>query len=253
MFSNKKILTRVMISKKRHKPFYKQFLRLRRNIQNRPKLLKFKKQKWIRFQQYSKTQLKFFKRFKIKDQFQLSVSKFASRGNSFQKKFKNNLYDRKAFSLFYGKLKKKYLKTHISQFINTRSIGNFVDFRQRTLKFFESRLDTVLYRANFSLSIKGASQLILHGHVLVNGSRVRAKSYILKTNDLVEIDHSLKSRNLVKNNLDRSNFWPIPPKHLLINYNTLQILFIYTDTSNLMPAFNHYLNIDSVITNIKKY
>jgi len=57
----------------------------------------------------------------------------------------------------------------------------------------------------------------------------------------------------VKNNLDRSNFWPIPPKHLLVNYNTLQLLFIYTDTSNLMPAFNHYLNIDSVITNIKKY
>jgi ribosomal protein S4 len=243
-----------MISKKRHKPFYKQFLRLRRNIQNRPKLLKFKKQKWVRFQQYSKNQLKFFKRFKIKDQFQLSVSKFASRGNSFQKKFKNNLYDRKVFSLFYGKLKKKYFKKYISQFANMRrSTGNFIDFRQRTLKFFESRLDTVLYRANFSLSIKSASQLIFHGHVLVNGVQVRTKSYVLKVNDLVEIAYSLKSRNLVKNNLDRSNFWPIPPKHLLINYNTLQILFIYTDTSNLMPAFNHYLNIDSIITNIKKY
>jgi small subunit ribosomal protein S4 len=243
-----------MISKKRYKPFYKQFLRLRRNIQNRPKLFKFKKQKWIRFQQYAKNQLKFFKRFKIKDQFQLSVSKFASRGNSFQKKFKNNLYDRKVFSLFYGKLKKKYLKRYISQFVTMRyPSANFVDFRQRTLKFFESRLDTVLYRANFSLSIKGASQLILHGHVLVNGSVVRTKSYILKVNDIIEIVYSLKSRNLVKNNLDRSNFWPIPPKHLLINYNTLQILFIYTETSNLMPAFNQYLNIDSVITNIKKY
>jgi len=243
-----------MVSKKRHKPFYKQFLRLRRNIQNRPKLLKFKKQKWIRFQQYSKNQLKFFKRFKVKDQFQLSVSKFASRGNSFQKKFKNSLYERKAFSLFYGKLKRKYLKKYISRFINLKgSAGNLVDFRQRTLKFFESRLDTVLYRANFSLSIRSASQLILHGHVLVNGSRVRTKSYILKVNDLVEIDHSLKSRNLVKNSLDRSNFWPIPPKHLLINYNTLQLLFVYTDTANLMPVFNHYLNIDSVITNIKKY
>ena len=77
-----------MESKKRYKPFYKQFLRLRKNIQNRSKLLKFKKQKWIRFQQYLKNQLKFYKRFKIKDQFQLSISKFASRGNSFQKMFK---------------------------------------------------------------------------------------------------------------------------------------------------------------------
>lgn len=177
-----------MVQKKRHKPFYKQFLRLRKNIQNRPKLLKFRKQKWVRFQQYSKNQLKFYKRFKVKDQFQLSVSKFASRGNSFQKKFRNNLYERKVFSLFYGKLKKKYLKTHIRQFITSKSSSNnFMDFRHRALKLFESRLDTVLYRANFSLSIKSAGQLILHGHVLVNGTPVRTKSYVLKANDLIEI------------------------------------------------------------------
>lgn len=243
-----------MIQKKRYKPFYKQFLRLRKNIQDRPKLFKFKKQKWVKFQQYSKNQLKFYRRFKIKDQFQLSVSKFASRGNSFQRKFRNNLYERKAFSLFYGKLKKNYIKKHVLESIKSRSTSNnFMDFRYKALKFFESRLDTVLYRSNFSLSIKGASQLILHGHVLVNGSPVKTKSYILKTNDLIEIAYNTKSRNLVKKNLDRSNFWPIPPKHLLINYKTLQILFVYNNTSNLMPVFNHYLNIDSIITNIKKY
>nr|YP_009485521.1 ribosomal protein S4 [Nitzschia alba]AVR57585.1 ribosomal protein S4 [Nitzschia alba] len=243
-----------MVQRKRHKPFYKQFLRLRKNIQNRLKLLKFKKQKWVKFQQYSKNQLKFYKRFKIRDQFQLSVSKFASRGNSFQRQFRNNLYERKAFSLFYGKLKKKYLKKYILQSIGSKTISsNSIDFRYKVLRFFESRLDTVLYRANFSSSIKSAGQLILHGHVLVNGVPVRTRSYILKVNDLVEISHDIKSRDLVKKSLDESNFWPIPPKHLLINYRTLQILFVYTTTSNLMPIFNHYLNIDSVITNIKKY
>ena len=243
-----------MVQNKRYKPFYKQFLRLRKNVQNRPKLFKFKKQKWARFQQYSKKQLKFYRRFKIKDQLQLSVSKFASRGNSFQKKFRNNLYDRKVFSLFYGKLKKKYLKKYILQSVRSNSSSNNqLDFRYKTLKFFESRLDTVLYRANFSLSIKGAAQQIFHGHVLVNGAPVTTRSYILKTNDLIEITHTKKSRAIVKKNLDRSNFWPIPPKHLLINYRTLQILFIYNNSSNLMPIFNHYLNIDSVITNIKKY
>lgn len=242
-----------MVNKKRHKPFYKQFLRLKKNIQNRPKLFKFKKQKWARFQQYSKNQLKFYKRFKIRDQFQLSAPKFASRGNSFQKRFRNNLYERKTFSLFYGKLKKKYLKKHVLQFIKFKnSLKNFMDSRQRVLRFFENRLDTVLYRANFCLSIKSADQLILHGHVLVNGVPVVIKSYIIKPNDLIEIVQSTNSRNLVKKNLDHSNFWPIPPKHLLINYKTMQILFIYTDSFNLMPVFNHYLNIGSVITNIKK-
>jgi len=243
-----------MKEKSRYKPFYKQFLRLRKNIQNRFKLFRFKKQKWNKFQQYSKNQLKPYKRFKIKDQFQLSVSRFASRGNSFQRKFKNNLYEQKLFSLFYGRLKKNFFKKHVLKLINSKSSAtNSSDFRYRVLKFFESRLETVLYRACFSLSIQGASQLILHGHVLVNGKPVTTKSYILETNDIVEIAHNLKSRNLVKKNLEKSNFWPIPPNHLLVNYKTLQILFVYTNLSNLVPVFDHYLNLNSVVTNIKKY
>jgi ribosomal protein S4 len=243
-----------MTKNKRYKPFYKQFLRLRQNIQDRAKLFKFKKQKWRRFQEYSKTQLKFYKRFKIKDQFQLSASKFATRGNFFQKKFRNNLYGIKTFSLFYGGLQKKYLKNKILKAINTKyyTHSDLVDFRHTTLRFFESRLDTVLYRANFSLSIREASQLILHGHVLVNGVVTKTKSYILNTNDLIEIAYNMKSRGLVKKSLDRSNFWPVPPKHLFVNYKTLQILFLCSKESNLMPIFNHYLNLDSIISSIKK-
>jgi small subunit ribosomal protein S4 len=240
--------------KTRHKPFYKQFLRLRQNIQDRLKLFKFKKQKWQKFQQNLKKQLKFYKRFKIKDQFQLSVSKFASRGNSFQRKFRNNLHERKIFGLFYGGLKKKYLKKSILKSVKTKNYinSNLTDYRHIVFKFFESRLDTVIHKANFSSSIQEASQLILHGHVSVNGRLIKTKSYRLKTNDLIEVAHSQKSRALVKKSIDRSNFWPIPPKHLLVNYKTLQILFVYQDDSNLMPVFNHYLNLDSVIASIKK-
>lgn len=240
--------------KKRNKPFYKQFLRLRQNIQDRTKLFTFKKQKWQRFNQNLKKQLKFYKRFKVRDQFQLSVSKFASRGNSFQRKFRNNLHQRKTFGLFYGGLKKAYLKKHILKATKTKNYinSNLPDYRHVALKFFESRLDTVIHKANFSLSIKEAAQLVLHGHVLVNGKPVKTKSYNLKTNDLIEIAPNEKSRALVKRSIDRSNFWPIPPKHLLVNYRTLQILYVHQNDSNLMPVLNHYLNIDSVIANIKK-
>lgn len=240
---------RIMIQKKRNKPFYKQFLRLRKNIQNRQKLFKFKRQKWLKFQQYSKNQLKIFRRFKIKDQFQLSVSKFASRGNSFQKKFRNNLYERKLFSLFYGGLKSKYLKKHFVKIIVSK---NSRDFRHQTLKFFESRLDTVLYRVNFFLSIKSAAQFISHGHVLVNGTSVKTCSHILQTNDLIEIRYNSRSRKLIKKNLEKSNFWPIPPKYLLVNYRTLQVLFLYADSSNLMPIFTNFLNLESIISNIRR-
>lgn len=244
-----------MIAKKRYKPFYKQFLRLRSNIQNRFKLFKFKKQKWQNFQRFSKSRLKFFKRYKLKDQFRLFVNKFASKGNSFQKKFRNNLQEKKLFSLFYGGLKQRYLKTHIINSISSKkqTNRNSYDMKHNVVQFFESRLDTVLYRVGFSLSISGARKLILHRHILVNGKAVTSGSFVLQPNDLIEVAYNNKSRNLVKKNLVRFNFWPIPSKYLLINYKTLQILFLYTDSFNLLPIFNHYLNISSVVASVKNW
>jgi len=243
------------MKKKRYKPFYKNFLKLRENIQNRPKVFKFKKKKWSQFQFFAKKKLKFFKRYKIKDQFKLVVSRFRyhSQKNSFKKRFKNIMLERKLFSFFYGILKKKYLKTHLKQSFskNLKNISNFNTYKHNALKFFESRLDTVLHRSKFSFSIKNADQLILHGHILVNGKVIRTKSYILKTNDLVEVTPSVKSRALIKKNIDRSNFWPIPQKYLIVNYNTLQILFILNE-NNILPLFDHYLNVNSLFLNIKK-
>nr|QYB23135.1 ribosomal protein S4 [Nitzschia traheaformis] len=244
-----------MIAKKRYKPFYKQFLRLRVNVQNRPKLFKFKKQKWSKFQRYSESQLKFFKRFKMKDQFRFFVKKFASRGNSFQKKFRNNLQERKIFSLFYGGLKKKYFKTHVINFINSRKLKNpgSGNMQNNVIQFFESKLDTVLYRSGFCLSIQEAKKLVLHKHILVNKQFVTTGSYLLKPNDLIEVSENIKARNWVKKNLVKFNFWPIPAKHLVINYKTLQILFLYNESSNFSPTLNHHLNLGSVLANIKKW
>lgn len=243
-----------MKSVKRYKPLYKIFLRINQNIQNRTKLFKFKNQKWKQFKKNIINQLKFNKKFKIKDQFQLSTVKFASKGNSLRKEFKNNLIKRKLFSFFYGNLSKKYLKKSIFSILNSKNLKSLklVNFQYNVLKFFESKLSTALYRSNFSFSIKKASQLIFHGHVKVNHQLVNIKSYTLKTNDFIYIALNLKSRFLVKNNIKISNFWPLPPKFLLINFKTLEILFVYSKVLNTIPIFDHYLYINSFINNIKK-
>lgn len=240
--------------KSRYKPFYKQFLRLRKNVQDRPKLLRFSRQKWSKLQQQLKNQLKFYRRFKIKDQFQLSVLKFASRGNSFQRRYRNLLHEKKIFGLSYGNLKKDLIKKHVSRSLNYNSPrSSNIDPRSRLLYRLESRLDTVLYRAGFSNSIREATQIILHGHILVNQHPIRIKSYTLKNNDLIEVQPSEKARRLVRENLLASNFWPIPPKHLSINYKTLQILFHYSSDSSQIPVLSSYINLNSVIAEIRRY
>jgi hypothetical protein len=54
--------------KNRYKPRFKQFLKLRENVQNRNKILKFKKKKWEKLLQFYKRKLKRYKKFKPKDQ-----------------------------------------------------------------------------------------------------------------------------------------------------------------------------------------
>jgi small subunit ribosomal protein S4 len=59
----------------------------------------------------------------------------------------------------------------------------------------ERRLDNVVYRLRFAVSRSQARQLVLHGHVTVNGRRVNVPSYLVKPEDLIEIKEP--SRNLV--------------------------------------------------------
>ena len=239
--------------KQRYKPFYKQFLRIRKNVQNRIKLFKFKKQKWRLLQKASLKQLRFFRRYKIKDQFSIHRMKFATRGNSYKKKFRNNLQRKKLFNLFYGGLKKKYFKNHINKIKKKiHKKYKYQDYRHNIIKFFESRLDTILYRAKFSFSIKNARQLILHGHILINKKIVKTCSYIVKHNDIIEISKKQKSRILIKKSIDRSNFWPIPPSYLQVNYNTLQIIVGISKKLAIAPNFPYYLNINLVISSINK-
>jgi len=115
------------VAKHRYKPVYKKFLQLRVNVQNRKKIFKFKKQKWERFKAYSEKQLRFNKKFKLKDSFKSTVNKFASKSNSLQKRYKNNLIKDKIFSFFYGGVKKKYLKRNIKK-INKRQKYKQSDF-----------------------------------------------------------------------------------------------------------------------------
>jgi small subunit ribosomal protein S4 len=59
----------------------------------------------------------------------------------------------------------------------------------------ERRLDNVVYRLRFASSRSQARQIVLHGHVAVNGKRVNVPSFLVRPEDVVEIKES--SRNLV--------------------------------------------------------
>jgi len=62
----------------------------------------------------------------------------------------------------------------------------------------ERRLDNVVYRLRFAVSRTQARQLVLHGHVRVNGKRVNIPSYLLRAEDTVEIGETSKNLVVIK-------------------------------------------------------
>lgn len=62
----------------------------------------------------------------------------------------------------------------------------------------ERRLDNVVYRFRFAVSRNQARQIVLHGHVMVNGKVVNIPSYLVKPNDVIEIKEASKGLTVIK-------------------------------------------------------
>jgi small subunit ribosomal protein S4 len=65
----------------------------------------------------------------------------------------------------------------------------------------ERRLDNVVYRLRLATSRSQARQVVLHGHVAVNGKRVTIPSYLVKPEDEISVMESSKSLVIFKDAL----------------------------------------------------
>jgi small subunit ribosomal protein S4 len=63
----------------------------------------------------------------------------------------------------------------------------------------EMRLDNAVSKIGFSATKRSARQMITHGHILVNGKKVKVPSYNLKIGDKISIREGSKDSGLFKN------------------------------------------------------
>jgi len=66
------------------------------------------------------------------------------------------------------------------------------DTSENLIGLLERRLDAVIYRMKFVITVFAARQFINHGHVKVNGKRVNIASYQVKDGDEIEVIERLK-------------------------------------------------------------
>lgn len=69
----------------------------------------------------------------------------------------------------------------------------------------ESRLDNTLYRLGFAPTRRGARQLVVHKHIMVNNRTVNIPSYGLKEGDVIEVREKSRRMQVFHDSMRRVN------------------------------------------------
>ena len=93
---------------------------------------------------------------------------------------------------YYGNVGEKKFHKYYDEATNMRG-----DASQNLIGLLERRLDAVIYRAKLAPTVFSARQLVGHGHVMVNGKRVKISSYQVKPGDEITVSEKAKQMPLV--------------------------------------------------------
>lgn len=70
------------------------------------------------------------------------------------------------------------------------------------IQMLECRLDNVVYRLGFANSIRQARQMVVHGHILVNGKKVDIPSFAVQVGDEVSLREKFRTNVMFKENFE---------------------------------------------------
>jgi small subunit ribosomal protein S4 len=102
---------------------------------------------------------------------------------------------------YYGNVSEKKFRSYYDEAMRRRG-----DTAQEIIAQLESRLDAIVYRANFVPTVFAARQVVSHGHILVNGKRVNIPSYQVRVGDVITLKENARTIPMVvqaQNNKDR--------------------------------------------------
>lgn len=108
------------------------------------------------------------------------------------------LLEKQKLKVYYGVLEKQFSKTvHAA----LKAKGKSEDILVQSL---ERRLDNVVYRLGFGSTLREARQMVNHGHILVNGSKVDIPSYKVEIGDIISLREKSRKITAYANNFTNS-------------------------------------------------
>ena len=108
------------------------------------------------------------------------------------------LLEKQRLKAYYGVMEKQFRNYYKKAAKDKESTGNTL------IRLLECRLDNIVYRLGFATSVAQARQMVVHGHILVNGQKIDIPSYNVNLGDVVSLKEKSRQNEMFKDNFENS-------------------------------------------------
>jgi small subunit ribosomal protein S4 len=133
---------------------------------------------------------------------------------------------------YYGGIGERQFRRYYQEAIRMKG-----DTGQNLIGILECRLDSVIYRAKFAMTVFAARQFVSHGHVTVNGKRVNIPSYSVKEGDIIEVRE--KSKQMVIVQAATQSAERDVPEYIQADHTAMKATFLRTPKLEDVPYAVH--------------
>jgi len=122
------------------------------------------------------------------------TAKGMGRGDKKLSNYGMQLLEKQRLRAYYGVMEKQFVK-YIQEAKKSENQTGYA-----LIRILESRLDNLVYRLGFASSIRQARQMVVHGHILVNGKKIDIPSYRISVGDVISLREKSRDIELFRNN-----------------------------------------------------
>lgn len=129
---------------------------------------------------------------------------------------------------YYGSIGEKQFRGYYKEAVR---LGG--DTGENLVGLLEHRLDAIVYRAKFAITVHSARQFVSHGHLTVNGQRVTIPSYRVKLGDLIEVRGRAREFGMVLEAIQSGE--RDVPDYVTVDHKKLTVVLARTPTLADIP------------------
>ena len=128
----------------------------------------------------------------------IRAAKGSARNDKKLSDYGTQLLEKQRLRAYYGVMEKQFAN-YFEKASKSKELTGFA-----LIKLLECRLDNLVYRLGFANSIKQARQMVVHGHILVNGKKVDIPSFNVSVGDEIKLRENSQKNPMFKENFESS-------------------------------------------------